>query len=93
MLFYDRKKKGCGVMSKAKKSGRKVLWRAMPIKTKLTLCFTLFLTAMALLVFFTFSQTNLTMQEAYAQENDYYNINSFMNTFIRANQELEDYLR
>ena len=80
-------------MSKAKKSGRKVLWRAMPIKTKLTLCFTLFLTAMALLVFFTFSQTNLTMQEAYAQENDYYNINSFMNTFIRANQELEDYLR
>ncbi len=71
----------------------KTLWRTMPIKTKLTLCFMLFLTATAFLVIFTFSQTNLTMQEAYAQENDYYNINSYMNTFIRANQELEDYLR
>ncbi len=71
----------------------KELRRTMPIKTKLTLSFALFLASMSLLVFFAFSQTSLIMQEAYAQENDYYNINSYMNTFIRANQELEDYLR
>lgn len=68
-------------------------WQSLPIKVKLSAYIALILMCIGALVYFTFAQTNITMQEAYAQENDYYNINSFMNTFIQSNTQLDQYLR
>ena len=69
------------------------IWAAIPIKAKLTFTVMMMLAAMSLMVYFTFAQSALTMQETYAQESDYYNINSFMNTLIAADEQLENYLR
>ena len=66
---------------------------SLPLRIKLGLMFTFLIMGMALLVYFTFAQTTITMQETYEQESDYYNINSFMNTFIDTNLTLEAYLR
>ena len=76
-------------------SGKKQFhpWASTPIKYKLAFLIGLMLLMSGLMIYLTFSQSDLTMRETYRQENDYYNINSFQNTLLDAEEQLQNYLR